>query len=206
MYPSLILSLSILPILGLAVPTAITGDNNVATTPSVQQRSTAAVITKQDSSASNSTRTDATVNYFPDPVVHCSGRYLDDEGDDDWSTDLNTAVTTSSSAGLYGSCDVDGDDVDGDGSLAFKSGTVQVYYCNHAFAAQTCSLNEYWRADALITAQCGSSGGGWVTISDWSKTIGRDPTNSDGSFRSECGDSLHGADANFVIVNATLTR
>lgn len=135
--------------------------------------------------------------------MHCSGRLLSDEGDTDWSSDLDTAVTASGDDGLYGSCDVAGDDVDGYGSLAFKSGTVQVYYCNHAFGAQGCSVNEYWRADDLINAACGDNGGGWVSISDWGKTIGRDPTNSDGSFRSECGDSLHGPSENFALTNAT---
>lgn len=147
-----------------------------------------------------------TENYFPDPSVHCSGRLLSDSGDSNWSADLDTAVTTSSDSGLYGSCDVSDDTVDGYGSLAFKSGTVQVYYCNHAFGAQGCSVNEYWRADDLINQECGENGGGWVSISSWGKTIGRDPTNSDGSFRSECGDSLHGPDANFALTNATRLR
>lgn len=157
-------------------------------------------INSNSNSAINSTRLAATENYFPDPSVHCSGRYLDDEGDTDWSSSLDTAVASSDSEdGLYGSCDVSGDGVDGYGSLAFKSGTVQVYYCNHAFAAQGCSVNEYWRADDLINQECGDKGGGWVSISAWGKTIGRDPTNADGSFRSECGDSLHGPNQNFAI-------
>lgn len=201
MYRSLILSLSVLPILGLAVPTTST-----STTTSTDVTLGSTKLSIKVESAVNATRQTDTVNYFPDPTVHCSGRYLDDEGDSDWSADLATAVTASGDDGLYGSCDVSGDEVDGYGSLAFKSGTVQVYYCNHAFGAQGCSVNEYWRADDLITAQCGDSGGGWVSISDWGKTIGRDPTNADGSFRSECGDSLHGPSENFALTNATRVR
>lgn len=203
MYPSLILSISLLPLLGLAVPTAPTGE-----TPSLppQQRS-AATLTGRDGDSTNNilniTKVLDTVNGFPDPEVHCSGRSLTDSGTSDYASALNIAVTASSEDGVYGACNVNGDDVDGDGSLAFKSGTVQVYFCNHAFAATSCNLNEYWRADALITDQCGADGGGWVTISDWSLTIGRDPTNSDGSFRSECGDSLHGVNENFALTNAT---
>lgn len=145
---------------------------------------------------SNSTNTLDTINYFPDPVVHCSGRTFDG---DDWETDLETAVTSSDTSGVYGTCDVDGSEVDGDGVLGWSSGSVQVYYCNHGFSATSCSLNEYWRADDLINDSCGSDGGGWVVISKLSKTIGRDPTKSDGSFRSECGSSLHGVSANIVI-------
>lgn len=217
MYRSLILSLSVLPMLGWAVPTtkstistsrSTTDDNNNNDSSSSSSIITTVRINSNSNSAINSSRLAATENYFPDPSVHCSGRSLDDEGATDWSGALDTAVTSSDNDdGLYGSCDVSGDYVDGYGSLAFKSGTVQVYYCNHAFAAQACSVNEYWRADDLINQACGDKAGGWVSISAWGKTIGRDPTNADGSFRSECGDSLHGPNQNFAISPATnLTR
>lgn len=194
MYHSLILSFFLLPILGLAVPT--TDESN---TPFPQR---SAHISKRIN-ISSITKTLETLNGFPNPEVHCSGRSLSDEGDSNYWSDLSAAVTTSSKNGLYGACNVNGDDVDGDGALAFKSGTVQVYFCNHGFSATSCDVNEYWRADALITDACGADGGGWVSISDWSLTIGRDPTNSDGSFRSECGNSLHGVSENFVIINST---
>lgn len=199
-YPLLLLSFSLFPILGLAIPTVTSGDSRrPVSRPHVPKRD----------DASNSTATTngyASVNYFPDPVVHCSGRKLSDSGDDNYSASLDAAVTTSTDDGLYGACDVGGNTVDGgDGSLAWKSGTVQVYYCNHGFAATSCDVNEYWRADALIDDTCGADGGGWVSISDWSLTIGRDPTNSGGSFRSECGESLHGVNANFVVTNITLS-
>lgn len=201
---SLILSLSVLPLLGWAVPT--TTISRSTSTDDNDDSSSGMITVKIDASNNNilnTTRQAATENYFPDPSVHCSGRSLDDEGDTSWSTSLATAVASrDAEAGLYGSCDVAGDDVDGYGSLAFKSGTVQVYYCNHAFAAQGCSLNEYWRADDLINTACGAKGGGWVSISKWGKTIGRDPTNADGSFRSECGDSLHGPNQNFALAPA----
>lgn len=205
MYYSLVLSFALLPILATAIPTASTGDGSQH----LPALSHAKSYIPKRAAASNSTSSPKifdTVNYFPNPVTHCSGRSLDDSGDSNYSSDLDTAVTTTSTDGLYGSCDVYGNGVDGDGSLAWKSGTVQVYYCNHAFAVTSCNVNEYWRADALINDKCGEKGGGWVTISAWSLTIGRDPTNSDGSFRSECGDSLHGVNENFVVINATLAR
>lgn len=205
MYLSLIFSSILLPILGpgpvAAVPTDVVrarARSNSAPTGRILSGSVWNTTHAPNvQSISNSTKTLETVNYFPDPVVHCSGRTLDDDAD--WAKDLATAVTTSSTSGIYGTCDVDGSEVDGDGVLAWKSGSVQVYYCNHGFTPTDCSLNEYWRADDLINDSCGSNGGGWVVISDWSKTIGRDPTKSDGSFRSECGSSLHGVSANIVI-------
>lgn len=204
MYPSLLsllpLPLSLLLLLPLPGVLALpsTSPNALTTTTPLGTLTLAS-----SDSPSNATRLLSTVNGFPDPAVHCSGRSLSDSGDADYSSDLNAAVTASGDDGLYGACNVNGDAVDGDGALAFRSGTVQVYFCNHAFAATSCDLNEYWRADALITAECGADGGGWVTISDWSLTIGRDPTNSDGSFRSECGDSLHGVNENFAVTNST---
>lgn len=202
---SLILSFTLLPTLGLAIPAASTGDGGQHLATLSHARSHTTKRTDASNSTVNTKEFD-TVNYFPDPAVHCSGRSLDDSGDTDYSSDLDTAVTSSSTDGLYGACNVYGDSVDGEGSLAWKSGTVQVYYCNHGFSVTSCDVNEYWRADALIDDKCGADGGGWVTISDWSLTIGRDPTNTDGSFRSECGDSLHGVNANFVVINATLSR
>lgn len=203
MYPSLLLSLSLLPALGLAMPTA-----EAPLAQQQQQRSPTRNLhpTRRDTSFLNTTRIFDTINGFPDPEVHCSGRLLTDSGDTDYSSSLNAAVTSTGDDGLYGACNVDGDGVDGYGALAFSSGTVQVYFCNHAFASTSCDLNEYWRADALISESCGDDGGGWVTISDWSLTIGRDPTNSDGSFRSECGVGLHGVNENWVVVNATRSR
>ncbi|KAF3768665.1 hypothetical protein M406DRAFT_71647 [Cryphonectria parasitica EP155] len=197
-YRSLILSLSLLPVLGLGAPAISSVTGAIARQRSIQ-------LPKRDGGL-NSTKTLDTVNGFPDPVVHCSGRKLSDEGDTAYTADLDTAVTSTSTSGLYGSCDISGDTVDGDGALAWSSGTVQVYYCNHGFAATSCDVNEYWRADALITDSCGADGGGWVTISEMSITIGRDPTNSDGSFRSECGDGLHGVNENFVNLNITRVR
>lgn len=205
MYYSLILSFFLLPFLGLAVPTASTGDGSTHAATLSRSRS---YIPKRDDASNSTVRVKEleTINYFPDPVVHCSGRSLTDSGDDDYSSSLDTAVTTNSEDGLYGACNVNEDSVNGDGSLAWVSGTVQVYYCNHAFAATSCDVNEYWRADALIDDSCGEDGGGWVSISDWSLTIGRDPANSDGSFLSECGDDLHGVNENFVVTNLTLSR
>lgn len=212
MYRPLLLSISLLPLLGLAVPTTAGSTTTRGEENALQQsRSPAAAlaapryISGRDGAGSflNTTKLLNTVNGFPDPEVHCSGRLLSDSGDTDYASDLNIAVTASSDDGVYGACNVNGDGVDGNGALAFKSGTVQVYFCNHAFAGTSCDLNEYWRADALITGSCGADGGGWVTISDWSLTIGRDPTNSDGSFRSECGDSLHGVNENFAVRNST---
>lgn len=201
MHYTLFLSLSVLPVLGLAAPTVspVEGALPAQRSIDIPKRGLLSNITKQLD----------TINGFTDPTVHCSGRYLDDEGDSAWSSDLDTAVTSTSSTGLYGSCNVNGDTVDGYGALAFSSGTVQVYYCNHGFTATSCSVNEYWRADALINEKCGESGGGWVTVSAESITIGRDPTNSDGSFRGECGYTLHGVDMNFAInphTNATRSR
>lgn len=200
MYYSLILSISLLPILGLAVPTTTANGapflHNSRDTP---RRSALLNIT-------DITNVLVTVNGFTDPEVHCSGRKLSDSGTTDYTSALNAAVTGSSDDSLYGACNVDGSDVNGDGSLAFISGKVQVYYCNHGFSAISCSVNEYWRADDLITDSCGADGGGWVTLSSSSRTIGRDPANSDGSFRSECGDSLHGVNENWVVTNATRAR
>ncbi|CAN8100332.1 unnamed protein product [Discula destructiva] len=206
MYSSLVFSFLLLPLLALAVPTAETGAAR-STDSAPVSRSGSYIIPKRDDSSNTTVKTNVfdTVNYFPDPVVHCSGRLLSDSGDTDYSSSLDTAVITTSDDGLYGACNVGGTSVDGYGTLAWKSGKVQVYYCNHAFAATDCDVNEYWRADALIDDGCGKDGGGWVTISDWSLTIGRDPTNSGGSFRSECGDSLHGVSENFVILNTTLS-
>ncbi|KAJ4416625.1 hypothetical protein N0V82_006634 [Gnomoniopsis sp. IMI 355080] len=205
MYYSFLLSFALVPMLGLAIPTASTGDGNQHPAAGSQARSH---ILKRNAASNSTVNTKEfdTVNYFPNPEVHCSGRSLDDSGDTNWSSDLDTAVTATSTDGLYGSCNVYDNSVDGYGSLAWSSGTVQVYYCNHGFSATSCDVNEYWRADALIDDSCGSDGGGWVTISDWSLTIGRDPTNEDGSFRSECGDSLHGVNENYVVVNATVSR
>ncbi|ROW10267.1 hypothetical protein VMCG_01926 [Cytospora schulzeri] len=204
MYLSLILSFVLLSIWGpgpvSAVPTDVRARSNTAPTGRILSGSVWNTTHAPNvQNVSNSTKTLETINYFPDPVVHCSGRKLNDDDDDDWKSDLDAAVTASSTSGVYGTCDLDGSQVDGDGVMAWKSGTVQVYYCNHGFTPSDCSLNEYWRADDLINESCGSNGGGWVTISDWSKTIGRDPTKSDGSFRSECGASLHGVSANIVI-------
>lgn len=205
MYLSLIFSSILLSIFGAghahAIPTEIRARTNNTTAPTAKILSGSiwnSTNAPSVNTLSNSTKTLSTINYFPDPVVHCSGRKLDD-GDSSWQADLAAAVTTRSAAGVYGSCDEDGSQVDGDGVLAWKSGSVQVYYCNHGFTPSDCSLNEYWRADDLINDSCGSNGGGWVVISDWSITIGRDPTKSDGSFRSECGLSLHGVSANIVI-------
>ena len=206
MYHSLILSFSLVPILGLALPTTApsTGTN---TAPAGNLVSRGALLSTQHApkinSLSNSTHLFDTINYFPDPEVKCSGRKLSDESSN-WSTDLATAVTTTTTDGIYGTCDAGGEEVDGSGNLAWKSGKVQVYYCNHGFTPNPCSVNEYWRADDLINDKCGSDGGGWVSIPDWGKTIGRDPTKSDGSFRSECGASLHGVKAN-VVTNSTST-
>ncbi|KUI60132.1 hypothetical protein VP1G_11210 [Cytospora mali] len=202
MYLSLIFSFCLVPIFGpgpvAAIPTDIRSRTNTALTGRILSGSIHnTTYAPKIQNISNSTKALETVNYFPNPVVHCSGRTL--SGDSNWMTDLDTAVISSTTSGIYGTCDVDGSEVDGDGVLAWKSGQVQVYYCNHGFTPQDCSLNEYWRADDLINDSCGSDGGGWVTISDWKKTIGRDPTNSDGSFRSECGASLHGVSANIVI-------
>lgn len=141
-------------------------------------------------SLANATNQFQTINAFPDPVVKCSGHSLD--GYTSWLADLQTAVTATTDAGIYGACDASGEEVDGQGNIGWRAGKVQVYYCNKGFTPNPCSVNEYWRADALITASCGASVGGWVTISDWGKTIGRDATNSDGSFRSECGQTLSG--------------
>lgn len=201
MYLSLIFCL--LPLVGLgpvsAIPTNIrTRDNTVLAGKILSGTIQNTTYAPKIKNASNSTNVLETINYFPNPVVHCSGKALD--GDDDWETDLDTAVTASTTSGIYGTCDLDGSDVDGYGVLAWKSGSVQVYYCNHGFTAETCSLNEYWRADDLINDKCGKNGGGWVTISDLKKTIGRDTTNSNGGFRSECGASLHGVAENIVII------
>lgn len=203
MFLSLIFSLCLGPILGPGLVSAVPTDNRARShTARAGTLLSGAILNStyapKIDSLINSTNILDTINYFPDPVVHCSGRTLDD-GDSGWETDLITAVTSTTSAGVYGTCDADGGEVDGDGVLGWRSGLVQVYYCNHGFTAQDCSLNEYWRADDLINDSCGSNGGGWVTISEWKKTIGRDPTNSDGSFRSECGDSLHGVSTNIVI-------
>lgn len=206
MYHSLILSFSLAPILGLALPTTApsTGTNTAPTGNLVSGGALLnATHAPKINSLSNSTHLFDTINYFPDPEVSCSGRKLDDESSN-WSADLTAAVTTTTTDGIYGTCDADGSEVDGSGNLAWKSGGVQVYYCNHGFTPNPCSVNEYWRADDLINDKCGSDGGGWVKIPDWGKTIGRDPTNSDGSFRSECGASLHGVKAN-VVTNSTST-
>lgn len=229
MYHSLILSFSLAPILGLALPTtAPSTDTNTAPTGNLVSGGALlnATHAPKINSLANSTHLFDTINYFPDPEVSCSGRKLSDESSN-WSTDLATAVTTTTTDGVYGTCDADGSEVDGSGNLAWKSGGVQVYYCNHGFTPNPCSVNEYWRADDLINDKCGSDGGGWVKIPDWGKTIGRyvcihalrvcfldsytdllvfnrDPTNSDGSFRSECGASLHGVKAN-VVTNSTST-
>lgn len=206
MYHSLILSFSLVPVLGLALPTtAPSTGTNTATTGNLVSAGALlnATHAPKINSLANSTHLFDTINYFPDPEVSCSGRKLSDESSN-WSTDLTTAVTTTTTDGIYGTCDADGTEVDGSGNLAWKSGGVQVYYCNHGFTPNPCSVNEYWRADDLINDKCGSDGGGWVKIPDWGKTIGRDPTNSGGSFRSECGASLHGAKAN-VVVNSTST-
>ncbi|KAL2292883.1 hypothetical protein FJTKL_07934 [Diaporthe vaccinii] len=198
MYHSLILSFSLAPILGLALPTTAPTGNLVSGSALLN-----ATHAPKINTLSNSTHLFDTINYFPDPEVSCSGRKLSDETSN-WSTDLATAVTTTTTDGVYGTCDANGSEVDGSGNLAWKSGKVQVYYCNHGFTPNPCSVNEYWRADDLINDKCGSDGGGWVKIPDWGKTIGRDPTNSDGSFRSECGASLHGVKAN-VVTNSTST-
>lgn len=206
MYHSLILSFSLVPVLGLALPTtAPSTGTNTATTGNLVSAGALlnATHAPKINSLANSTHLFDTINYFPDPEVSCSGRKLSDESSN-WSTDLTTAVTTTTTDGVYGTCDADGTEVDGSGNLAWKSGGVQVYYCNHGFTPNPCSVNEYWRADDLINDKCGSDGGGWVKIPDWGKTIGRDPTNSGGSFRSECGASLHGVKAN-VVVNSTST-
>lgn len=175
MYFPLVLSLSLLPALGLAAPTTDNNNNKPALFPRIH------LDDKRDSSSYstsilNTTKTFVTSNGFPDPEVHCSGRTLVDASSDgdsyDYQTDLEAAVAGTSDESLYGACNVDGADVDGgDGSLAWKSGYVQVYFCNHGFAATTCDINEYWRADALIKAECGNDGGGWVSISDWDLTV-----------------------------------
>ncbi|PSR93865.1 hypothetical protein BD289DRAFT_451676 [Coniella lustricola] len=210
MYCSLIASLLLGVQLGLAAPApeAHHHGRSALHHPALHQHQGSTIrssnSTSSSSSLSSSTvKTFDTVNGFTDPVVHCSGRSLSDSGDSDYTADLDTAVTSTSEDGLYGACDVNGGTVDGDGALAWSSGTVQVYYCNHAFSATSCDINEYWRADALITDKCGADGGGWVTVSALDITIGRDPTNSDGSFRSECGYSLHGLAENIVMLNLT---
>lgn len=201
MYHSLILSFSLIPILGLALPT-IAPSTGTSTAPTGNIVSLSTQNAPKINSLSNLTNQFDTINYFPDPEVSCSGRHLYDETSN-WSADLIAAVTGTTEDGLYGSCD-SGTEVDGSGNLAWKSGRVQVYYCNHGFGPNPCSVNEYWRADDLINNKCGADRGGWVKIPDWGKTIGRDPTNSDGSFRSECGASLHGVKAN-VVTNSTST-
>lgn len=173
MYLPLVLALSLLPALGLAAPAA---DGNAAASNELPRSLLDNLqLPKRDDSIFNTTKTFVTTNGFPDPTVHCSGRTLIDSSDDgdsyDYQSDLETAVAGTSDSSLYGACNVDGSDVDGDGSLAWKSGYVQVYFCNHGFAATTCDVNEYWRADALIKAECGNDGGGWVSISDWSLTV-----------------------------------
>lgn len=206
MHYSLLLSFALWPLLGLAIPAASTGEGSQHLAARSSHIRPHFIKRSAATNSTVNTKQHDTVNYFPDPEVHCSGRSLDDSGDTDYSSSLDTAVTTSTTDGLYGACDVYGSSVDGYGSLAWKSGTVQVYYCNHGFSATSCDVNEYWRADALIDDACGADGGGWVTISDWSLTIGRDPTNESGSFRSECGDSLHGVSENYVVINATASR
>lgn len=66
----------------------------------------------------------------------------------------------------------------------------QIYYCDyHGTTPQPCSATEYWAADALINSRCGEDRGGWIVRNTpaHSWTIGRDPTLTDGEFRSECG-------------------
>ncbi|KAG8167755.1 hypothetical protein KVR01_003444 [Diaporthe batatas] len=162
MYHSLILSFSLVPILGLALPTTVPSTGtDTAPTDSIVSLSTQQA--PKINSLSNITNQFDTINYFPDPEVSCSGRHLYDETSS-WSADLTAAVTSTTKDGIFGSCDA-GSEVDGSGNLAWKSGKVQVYYCNHGFTPNPCSVNEYWRADDLINAKCGPDGGGWVKVS-----------------------------------------
>ncbi|KAL1863029.1 hypothetical protein Daus18300_008185 [Diaporthe australafricana] len=68
-------------------------------------------------------------------------------------------------------------------------GTSQIYHCNYAGMYKPCSSAEYWAADAMFDEHCGQGKGGWMyretDDSRWS--VGRDPTQDDGNFRSECG-------------------
>jgi hypothetical protein len=149
MYHSLILSFFLAPILGLALPTTApwTGTN---TAPTGNIVSGGALLSTQHgpkiNSLSNVTNILDTINYFPDPEVHCSGRHLYDETTN-WRADLTAAVTTATQDGIYGTCDAGRSEVDGSGNLAWRSGRVQVYYCNKGFMPNPCSVNEYWRAD-----------------------------------------------------------
>lgn len=164
MYHSLIFSFYLVPILGLALPTTTAPSTGTNTAPTGNIVSLSTQNAPKVNSLSNITNQFDTINYFPDPEVSCSGRHLYDETTS-WSTDLSNAVTSTTEDGIWGSCDQGGKEVDGSGNLAWKSGKVQVYYCNHGFSPNPCSVNEYWRADDLINDKCGSDGGGWVKVS-----------------------------------------
>lgn len=70
---------------------------------------------------------------------------------------------------------------------AWVSGHTQIFYCNYnLFNWETCDVGEYEAAHDLIDKQCGIGKGGWVWMADWKESIGRDPTNGDGTTRHEC--------------------
>ncbi|POS70379.1 hypothetical protein DHEL01_v211226 [Diaporthe helianthi] len=150
MYHSCILLFSLVPILGLALPTTTPSTGtNTAPTGNIISLSRQVQQTPKINSLANITNQFATINYFPDPEVSCSGRHLYDETST-WSADLTAAVTSTTKEGIFGTCDA-GSEVNGSGNLAWKSGRVQVYYCNHGFTPNPCSVNEYWRANVSFT-------------------------------------------------------
>lgn len=65
--------------------------------------------------------------------------------------------------------------------------STQLYICNyHNKWDAPFSVAEYRVIDEILDGECGFWGG-YIHFNAWRMSIGRDPTNPDGSFRSECG-------------------
>lgn len=65
--------------------------------------------------------------------------------------------------------------------------STQLYICNyHNKWDAPFSVAKYRVVDEMLDRECGFWGG-YIHFNAWRMSIGRDPTNLDGSFRSECG-------------------
>ena len=83
--------------------------------------------------------------------------------------------------------------------------STQLYICNyHNKWDYPFSVAEYRVIDEMLDRECGFWGG-YVHFNAWRMSIGRDPTNLDGSFRSECGYGMEPGPPTHIPAERTIT-
>ncbi len=98
---------------------------------------------------------------LPNPQPHCSGR------------SLNPSDFSSVKSAMDNWCD-GGNQIGSSKSEFWYYQSAMAYMCNYSGNSQGCRSTEYDTASTLVDVSCGANTAGWVGISDWAKSFGKD--------------------------------